>query len=520
MNTAIKTDVLIIGAGPTGLSMACQLIRYGIDFIIIDKNKSITPYSKALAVHARTLEIYEQIGLAKKAIEQGTIATSANLLVKGTVKGAIDFTNIGQDFSPYPFVLVLEQSKNEKLLDEFLQSHGKAVLWGHELEGFSQTDKGISAQVKTAEGRQQTIDALYLVGADGPKSLVRHSLGLSFEGSTFARLFYVADGQIDWQLKPNRLYVNLSKETFVLFFPLKGSKRYRIVGVFPEEFAKDEGSILYEEIEQKIKEEVVPLELDIHDIEWFSTYKVHTRRAERFFKGRCFLAGDAAHIHSPAGGQGMNTGIQDAYNLAWKLALVIKTKANKQLFETYNSERLENANRLLKTTDRLFEIAAGSNWFLTFLRLKVLPPIAKHIFSLKPVQRYIFPFLSQIGISYRHSELSQQGRGDFKVKAGDRMPYFLIDNQSIYDKLQQAKFHYLVFAKAENELDFAELKAKIEANYAELVDFIVIPLTRKVTEIFGSERPFSLLSRPDNYLGVISTEISIEVLTRYLKKVL
>lgn len=516
MERTINTDVLIVGAGPTGLSLACQLIRYGIKFVIIEKNESITPYSKAIGVHARTLEIYDQIGLAQNAIKQGTIASQAYLIVDGKIRGEIEFSNIGQGLSPYPFVLLLEQSKNEKLLYDYMQSHGKNVLWKTELENFSQVSEGVRASVKTADGKSQIIEANYLVACDGPKSLVRHTLGLSFKGSTFERSFYVADAQIDWNLHHNALHICLSKDSFVVFFPLKGEKRYRIVGVFPQEFSKDEGNILYEEIERRIKDEA-KFELNIHDIEWFSTYKVHTRRVNKFFEGRCFLAGDSAHIHSPAGAQGMNTGIQDTYNLAWKLALVIQGNANEKIFATYNDERGENAKRLLQTTDRMFEIAAGSNWFLSFLRMKVLPLIAKQLINLNLVKKFIFPLLSQIGINYRRSSLSQHGDDrNFKIKAGDRMPYFLIDGNSIFDKLQQPKFHFLVFANAED--DFQALKREFESQFAGLIEFVDIKFNPTVSEIFGTKKYFCVLVRPDNYIGDISTEISLQKVHDYLSQ--
>jgi 2-polyprenyl-6-methoxyphenol hydroxylase-like FAD-dependent oxidoreductase len=516
METTIKTDVVIIGAGPTGLSLACQFVRYGIDFVIIERNEGITPYSKAIGVHARTLEIYEQIGLAQKAIEQGAIAGKGRLLAGGEVRGELDFSNIGQGLSPYPYVLLLEQSKNERLLYEYLQSRRKEVLWKTELESFFQTEVGITAQVKTTEGAYQTIDAKYLVGCDGAKSTVRDALGLEFQGSTFERVFYVADAQVDWKFSHDALHICLSKDSLLVFFPLKGEKRYRIVGTFPEEFAKEEGDILYEEIEHRIKEEA-QLELDIHDVDWFSTYKVHTRHVSKFSEGRCFLAGDAAHIHSPAGAQGMNTGIQDGYNLAWKMALILKSKTDEKLLKTYNEERLENAKNLLQTTDRMFQFAAGSEWFLAFLRTNVLPSVAKYILSLDTVKNFIFPLLSQIGINYRHGSMSQHaGDENFKVKAGDRMPHFLVDGKSIYDNLHQPKFHWLVFSNTQS--DFQMLKTEIERQYAELVDFSAIPLYPQVAEVFGTDKSFNVLLRPDNYIGFISTETSPGELRVYLNE--
>jgi 2-polyprenyl-6-methoxyphenol hydroxylase-like FAD-dependent oxidoreductase len=516
MVTAIKTDVVVVGAGPTGLSLACQFVRYGVDFVILEKNEGITPYSKAIGVQARTLEIFEQIGLAQRAVEQGTIAEKGRLLIGGEVRGEFDFSNIGEGLSPFPFVLMLEQSKNEQLLYEYLKNHQKDVLWKTELESFLQDAGGIAAQVRTADGASQVIEAEFLVGCDGPKSLVRHTLGLSFEGSTFERTFYVADAQIDRRLSHDALNICFAKNSFVVFFPLKGEKRFRIVGVFPEEFNKDEGDILYEEIEARIKDES-KLDLDIHHVEWFSTYKVHTRHVGRFSEGKCFLAGDAAHIHSPAGAQGMNTGIQDAYNLAWKMALVLRRKTDEKLLETYNEERLENAKHLLKTTDRIFEFAAGADWLLEFLRTNVLPLIAKYIFSFDTVRKFVFPLLSQIGINYRHSSLSKHAGDEyFEVKAGDRMPYFLINGESVFDRLRQPKFHWLVFSDGKS--DCQKLTTELENDYAELIDFNIIPLYPQVTEVFGADQSFSVLLRPDNYIGFITMETSPDELIAYLNK--
>ena len=362
----MKTDVIIVGAGPTGLALACQLIRYGIDFVILDTKETITPFSKAIGVQARTLEIYEQIGLANELIAQGAIAEKARMVVGGEVRGEIEFGEIGKGLSQYPYVLIVEQGKHEKILYDFIKSHSKDVLWNTELESFTQNESRVKANIKNSSGETQEIEAKFLVGCDGAKSPVRHTLGLMFEGSTFERMFYVADVQIDWNLSHDALTVFLMKNNLLAFFPMVGEKRWRIVGTFPEEFAKDEGDVLYEEIEDQIKKDT-ELELDITDVNWFSTYKVHTRHVNKFSSGRCFLAGDSAHIHTPAGAQGMNTGIQDGYNLAWKLALVLKAKADEKLLETYNEERLPNAETLLKTTDRFFNLVASPEPILAYL---------------------------------------------------------------------------------------------------------------------------------------------------------
>src|ERR1700752_4407387 len=453
MNT-INTDVIIIGAGPTGLSLACQLIRYGINFVVVEKSDATTRFSKAIGVQARTLEIYDQLELAQPAIERGMITERIRLVEGGQVRGEMELAELGSGLSQFPYMLMLEQSKNEELLYEFVQRHDREVLWNTELESFAQDETGVTAQIKSASGESQTIRAKYLVGCDGAKSVVRHGLGLTFEGSTFERLFYVADTRVEWDLQYETLYVALAREVFTAFFPMPGEHRYRIIGTFPESKNQEQGEVVYEEIEREIKEQA-KLELEMSDVRWFSLYKVHSRRVNKFSEGRCFLAGDSAHIHSPAGAQGMNTGIQDAYNLAWKLALVVKGFAKQELLDTYNEERLANAKRLLESTDRMFELAAGSNWLMSFIRTTIFPPVAGFVASLESVSRRIFPLISQIGVNYRHASLSQHTADEHDVKAGDRLPYFLVDGESIFDRLKEPKFHLLLFTHGNGD-DFCE----------------------------------------------------------------
>lgn len=518
LETKMKSDVIIIGAGPTGLSLACQLVRYGIDFVIIEKNKSITHLSKALAVHARTLEIYEQLGLAKQAVFEGAIAEKLRLIVGGKVRDGIDLSKSGNNLSPYPYMLVLEQSKNEQLLYNYLQSHQKEVLWNTALESFSQDDTGVKAVVKTGDNQPQLIEAKYLVGCDGARSQVRRSLGLSFTGSTLEEVFYVADVEVDCSLENDSLYACLAKDSFVAFFPMEGEKCWRIIGNLPQKASQVKASpgeieVDYEEMEQKIRAET-QLALDIIKVNWFSSYLVHSRRVEQFSQGRCFLAGDAAHIHTPAGGQGMNTGIQDAYNLAWKLALVIKGDARESLLDSYSQERLENAKNLLETTDKVFELGAGSDFLVSFIRTVIIPPLAKHIFKLGIVQKSAFSRFSQIGINYPDSVLSD-GPDDskFKVKAGDRMPYFMVDSKSVYDKLHQPLFHLITFSDGRNQQQ--DLTEKIEHEYNHLVDYHRFPLYPHIAEIFGANESFTVLLRPDNYIGFISQNISLDELENY-----
>lgn len=502
----MNTDVLIVGAGPTGLALACQLIRYGIDFQIIDKNETTTPHSKAIGVQARTLEIYEQIGLAEKLIAEGTLATRAQIIVGGKIRGEVFFGEYGKGMSPYPFFLFVEQGIHERILNDFIESHGKSVTWRTEVESFTQNEDGVSALIKNPDGTSQEVNAKYLVGCDGAKSLTRHSLGLEFSGGTLERLFYVADVQIDWDFAHGAFCVCLARESVTAFFPMRGAENnYRIVGTFPEGHERGEGEILYEEVERQIVADT-ELELDITKVNWFSVYKVHSRSVNAFSKGRCFLAGDSAHIHTPAGAQGMNTGIQDGYNLAWKLAFVLKGEASPKLLDTYNEERLPNAKRLIQTTDRFFLLGASKSWLAAFIRTRVAPYIANFVFRQSALRKRLFPLVSQIGINYRGSSLAKN-IGSFKIKAGMRMPWFEIDGASVYERLCEPMFHLIVFGSVTMP-PIDDLDGRLEV--------IKLPLSNEVAELFGSEGAFIVILRPDNYIGFISHTITIDEVKSYL----
>jgi 2-polyprenyl-6-methoxyphenol hydroxylase-like FAD-dependent oxidoreductase len=512
MESLIKTDVLIVGAGPTGLALACQLIRYGVDFVIVDQKEGTTPFSKAIGVQARTLELYEQIDLAGKLIDEGRITRRVRLIEGGEARAEVPLTSLGQGISPYPFLLIVEQGKHEHLLYEFIKAHARDVLWQTTLSGFSQDDAGVASTISHANGEQQTVEARYLVACDGSKSSVRSGLGLKFEGGTFERLFYVADVNLNWEFPDDMLTACVARDRSTAFFPMQGEDRYRIVGVFPEGSDKKEGEILYEEIEQQILEDT-KLELDIYKVNWFSTYKVHSRRVNQFSSGRCFLAGDAAHIHSPVGAQGMNTGIQDGYNLAWKLALVLRGEAGPKILDSYDEERGAVAKRLLETTDRMFDLLMDPAWLLSFTRRFIFPRVANFVVGLDSVNHFIFPLISQTGINYREGSLSAEPNGDFEVKAGDRMPFFLVDGKAVYDWLKAPRFHLLTFS---NEPDGdARTREEVEQQFAGILDCHSFQLTREIGELFGADKSFSVLLRPDNYIGFLSSEEPLAEVTNY-----
>lgn len=522
MNRIIETEVVIVGAGPTGLALACQLIRYGVDFVIFDRKTGVTDLSKAIVVQARTLEIYEQMNLAGRAVEAGAIGRAANIIANGEIRATLDLSDIGADLSPFPFALLLEQSKNERLLEDYLQRHGKTVEWQTTLENLAQTDDGAMATIKNANSETWEIRSKFLVGCDGAKSVVRHRLDFEFEGNTIDALFYVADVEMEFPSgKHEEMYVSFSADSFVALFPLKETNFWRIVGNVPEKEneRRAENEIDYEETEQLVRD-TLKMPLDIRNVKWFSTYRVHSRRVDKFRDRRVFLAGDAAHVHTPAGGQGMNTGIGDAYNLAWKLAFVLRGKADEILLDTYNDERLENAKHLLETTDRAFNFGTRDGFLTAFVRTHIFPFVVEHALRFDFVKQTLFPIVSQIGINYRHSALSfHDSDENFTIKAGDRMPYFTIDGKSIYGFLREPKFHFLVFSN--EEIDFEKLSGEYKKE-GRSIDCQSFPLAPRVAEIFGSDKPFCILLRPDHHIAFASERISTDELKShpFLKGVL
>ena len=496
----LNTTVVIVGAGPTGLSLAAQLIRYDIDFIILEKRAGASKFSKAIAVQARSLEILDEIGLADKAIASGRIITDLNVFEKGKRKAQIYLEGLGKGISEFHFALSLAQDETERLLLKYLETHSIQVKWNSRYSHHENSGVGVKVFYTDHEGEECCVNAGYIVGADGAGSRVREQLGLGFGGDTVPKLFYVADVQLrSWLISESKIYMFLIKQGFILFIPMLGKQNYRVVGILPNAGKKEE-DIHFEELEPFIKENVA-VPVDFTKINWFSTYKVHTRKAKTFIRKNGFIAGDAAHIHTPAGGQGMNTGIQDAYNLAWKIALFSKGQVNRKVLESYDYEREKNAVHLLRTTDRIFDFMAGTSWVWNFIRLKIFPLLASFISGRPRFNRFFFPLISQTAISYSGSYLTVKSRIE-KVKAGVRMPYFVFKNgSSIFEYLDKPQFQLLFFGK--------EGKARFEKLQRTHVPISCLSFTEIPREIFKKNANFYVLLRPDNHISYLGKKLKV-----------
>lgn len=502
----MNPSVLIIGAGPTGLALGLWLTRFGVAVRIMDKTAEPGTTSRALAVQVRTLEFYRQLGIADSVIAGGVKIAALNFWVKGAKAARVRLQRIGEGLSPYPFVLVYPQDTHERLLIEELDRLGVKVERGVELIGFAQHDEGVRATLKRADGSEEFCEAAYLAGCDGASSTVREQLNIGFPGGTYEGLFYVADVEAAGPVTDGDLHADLEDADFVLVFPLKGKGRLRLVGVVSKPPNGEDGGLTFDDVRGRAIED---LKLDVSKVNWFSTYHVHHRVASRFREGRAFLLGDAAHIHSPVGGQGMNTGIGDAVNLTWKLAAVMKGDAAESLLDSYELERISFARRLVATTDRVFTIVTKRGPIAQFVRTKLAPILAPVLFQLPPLRRFFFRTVSQIGINYRNSPLSAGAAGS--VRGGDRLPWVETEpGKDNFTPLTSVAWQVHVYGKPRRGV--AEACAELR-----------LPLHlftwQRTMRRAGLRNGALYLIRPDGYIALADPDPDPERLRHYLARV-
>ncbi|HEX2479603.1 MAG TPA: FAD-dependent monooxygenase [Geminicoccaceae bacterium] len=494
--------VLIAGAGPTGLVLAFWLTRLGTPVRIIDKTAEPGITSRALAVQARTLEFYRQVGLADAVVAGGVQVANANFWVKGARAARIPLRRIGEGASPYPFALVFPQDAHERLLIERLGDLGVRVERQTELLRFEQHDAGVRVTLRRPDGSEELCEAAYLAGCDGASSTVRETLGVGFPGGTYTGLFYVADVNATGPPTNDELHVDLEDADFLLVFPLKGRGRVRLVGIVRDPPGRHHNTLTFDDVKGKALER---LKLAVEKVNWFSTYRVHHRVADQFRNRRVFLLGDAAHIHSPVGGQGMNTGIGDAVNLAWKLAAVLTRGAPENLLDTYEPERIGFARRLVATTDRVFTFVTARGAVARFVRTRLVPRLAPLLYQLPPVRRFLFRTVSQIGVAYRRSPLSMGAAG--AIRGGDRLPWVLTGpGQDNFATLESLDWQVHVYGDARPGL--AETCARLRLP---LHAFVWQPAMRRA----GLKRGALYLIRPDGHIALADPEADTERLRQY-----
>jgi len=411
-------DVLIVGAGPTGLVLGLWLTRLGVRVRIVDKTAGPGTTSRAVAVQARTLELYRQIGLANAVVAAGRKMAALNLWAAGRQVAHAAFGDMGADISPFPYALIYPQDEHERLLIDRLAEAGVEVERETELVTFEEAGDRVLARIKRTDGATEACHAAYIAGCDGAHSTVRQALTIGFPGGTYDHLFYVADVEARGAAMNGELHGGLDAGDFLAVFPLKADGHARLIGTVRADAEHRQETLSWADVRTRVLEW---MSIDVERVHWFSTYRVHHRVADPFQVGRAFLLGDAAHIHSPAGGQGMNTGIGDAINLAWKLKAVLAGQASDAILDTYETERRAFAQKLVATTDRGFTLATAEGRVAEFMRTRIVPIVVPTLFRFEASREFMYRAVSQISENYRDSALSKGDAGH--VRGGDRLPW-------------------------------------------------------------------------------------------------
>ena len=495
-----KTNVLIVGAGPVGLTMAAELARYGLSVRIVDRSRERSVQSKAIVIWPRTLELIDRMepGLAGRFIEAGLAVSDARVFCG---EEEIVHLDLGRVDSPYNFALMIPQSETERLMEELLLRYGVKVERQTELISFEQTSGGINACISQADGSEERIDSAWLIGCDGAHSTVRHQLGFEFAGKTDATDWYLADVDLNLPANPPEIRIDWHSSGVLLLFPLS-KVRYRVIAnVQMQNNSGNAGHSLpvpnLADIQEFLTERG-PLGIAASNPRWLSSFTVNERKVDKYYEGRVLLAGDAAHVHSPAGGQGMNTGMQDAFNLAWKLSLAARGACSAELLcESYSVERSAVAAEVLKATGRATELAIMKGSFRQFVRNH----LAAAAMGVKFVNHAAADTLSEIDIAYAGSPLiSNAGADHLAPHAGHRAP---AGNVNLPVGAESSD-RFIMFANAE------KAPQQLLDSYARLID----------PELGPAFQPGGMwLVRPDGYVAVSTREGDWQSIFRFFERI-
>ncbi|GAA5073699.1 FAD-dependent monooxygenase [Thermocatellispora tengchongensis] len=427
--------------------MAAELRRHGLTPRLIDRAPAPATTSRALVVQPRTLEIFDDMGVAGDALERGRVVDGFTGVFPGRepvrLRFGVDVSNSDELDTAYPQPLMLSQDHTEALLAEHLERLEVTIERGVALEAYREVGDGVVATLRHAGGRVEEAGARWIIGCDGAHSAVREGAGIPFDGVTYHDEFIMADARLEWELPDGQLYV-FPGNGILAAWSMPGARRFRVFGNVPP----GEGDPSLADF-QRLLDERLPVPAKIVEASWVSRYRLHRRGVPRYRAGHAFLAGDAAHIHSPVGAQGMNTGIQDAYNLAWKLALVA-AGATEDLLDTYDAERHPVGAALLRTTDRAFGVVLSESHLAHLVRGHVAPHLMPALLNRPRFQKLVLGVISQLKIGYPKSPLSREsGRWDGGPRPGARAwdgPVRADGVQRLHEALRGPRHVALIFA--------------------------------------------------------------------------
>ncbi len=535
----MNTTILIIGAGPTGLTLACELQKRKIDFIIIDKKNAPSTTTKAIGIQPRTMELFAYMDIIDDVIEEAVVVQKTNLFINYQKTIQYNYEHVKN--TPYPFLLSLPQCTTEAILLKQLHKLGGKVTYNTEFINLKQHPSFINAELKKSDNTTTTISCQYLISCEGARSKIRKQLNIPFSGNTYKELFLFADVEINWKLSRQEMYGWFHKNGLLAVAPLPNTKQWKIfVDISSKELQKGEENIDF--IEKVMHNRTNDPSISLSNPTWLRSFIVNHRIVNHYQRGNIFLVGDAAHIHSPLGGQGMNMGIQDAYNLAWKLALVVQNKVNPTLLLTYEKERLPVAKDILRRTHINTKVLTAKNGLIRFMRNQ----IAIKILALPFVQKYWLTRSSQLAIHYANSLISHNHFSNSlyhfspflrNCRAGKRVPDFEFSESNnkkanLYTLIKNNDFILLIFPNKEKIFrsfqtihqqlpTFIKTYGIISSN-SSLKHSLPFPLLMTnqqiVSNLFNIKNDGLCLIRPDGYIAYYSSEINIENFNNYLYK--
>lgn len=524
--------VLIVGAGPTGMTAAMELSRLGVSIRIVDKLSAPSTTSRALAVQARTLELFEQRGLIQEMLRVGNKGAAATIYGDGKRLGKVHLSEIK---SRYNFILLLSQSETERILREQLTRQGVKIEYGTEMIAFAQLESsdqpghsGVRVILRNSEGGHEELEAAYLISAEGSHSMVRRTLNFQFHGKSLDQSYALADLHLDGDLPDDELSIFTSAHGFMAVFPM-GDRHFRFMATDPEKRAKTDEEPTLEKL-QKLYDENSHIPVQLRDMTWSSRFRINSRMLNTLRERRIFFGGDAAHVHSPAGGQGMNTGIQDMIDLSWKLAMVWHGKAAPELLNTYEEERLPIIRSIVSRTEAATD-ALNSDSVIVHQLITLLTPV---FLNTHLVQQLSTGLLSEVASNYRESSLSQTYHAHGDLRAGDRVPDMdilawnldslgdtLARKVRLYEILDPSCFTLLV-ASGESTMNLpATWKEQISPWLRFLkLQRIAPALTQPEVKVqfhsaFGRGQSFAVV-RPDSYLGFVGDQDALPALIKWL----
>jgi len=517
--------VLIAGAGPTGMMAAIELSRFNIPVRLIEKKAEPDTTSRAIGVQARTLELLEQRGLGSSLVKIGNPGLAFSLYGDGERTWRLDFERIS---SKYNYLLFVSQAETENVLREALDKAGVTIERNLTFLALGQADRDtkLTAVLQHADGSLEQFECSYLIDAEGAHSIARGTVGLHFEGKSHVEAYALGDLHIDGDLVETDFHIFSSELGFMSMFPM-GGRRFRVMADNPISHQSDGTRPSLEEFQQ-IYNRRSHIPAKFRDMSWSSWFRINSRMVNRLQVGRVFLGGDSAHIHSPAGAQGMNTGMQDMMNLCWKLAMVMKGQAKPELLETFSRERIPIIQMVLKKTEDTNDaIASKSRLFRS-----VFNHIAPWLVGMENVQHVAAEHMSQLALNYRESPLSVLDGSSGQLQAGDRLPDLpvtLLHSEGSSEtqprpatifRLLSPSFFTLLYC---NIPDPAKTHSEIQSAIGPWLHMMRGRLIAAKPGHNGSEKyfgasPLIILVRPDGYAAFTGSDNSSAKLATFCEK--